>query len=59
MVLRAREADPPDRAENARETVRGPKTRVGGDAENAFRRGPSDACLRKRVLPHPIYIIRN
>ena len=27
MVLRARETDPPDRAENAGETVRGPKTR--------------------------------
>ena len=27
MVLRAREADPPDQAENARETVRGPRSR--------------------------------
>ena len=36
MVLRARETDPPDRAKNARETVRGPRTRVGGDAELCF-----------------------
>ena len=27
MVLRARDTDPPDQAENAGETVRGPKTR--------------------------------
>jgi len=36
MVLRAREADPPDRAENARETVRGPKRASGATPKTRF-----------------------